>query len=126
MTIQKFVLILPLGLLIIGCSKKPYDPAPVAPITTPPTNPPNPPTPPPVTTCQGATILYTMPVQTIADNSVKDFVIPNFEVSCGDTLQVFMQNPGVPPGTPWTEIFDIPNGASYYSLTNQIVTLHNS
>lgn len=74
-------------------------------------------------------MLYSMPVDTMPDNPVpnsKDFVIPGFEISCGDTLQVFFRNIGVPPGTPWTQIQEGANGASYYTILNQTVTVVNA
>lgn len=73
--------------------------------------------------------MYSMPIDTMPDNPVpntKDFVIPGFELSCGDSLQVFFRNVGVPPATPWTTIQEGSNGASYYTILNQTVTVHNA
>lgn len=113
--------LLPFMLIVCACQKKPDPPAPATEQTVANPNPPTPPT--PVTNCQGATVMYSLPAgQTINDNSSKDFTIPNFEQSCGDSVQVFMRKPGV---ATWTEYFTVDNGASYYSITNQVVTLHN-
>lgn len=118
------LLLLGLIVLTVGCQKKPDDPAPAS--ATPPTTT-NPPTPqPPVTNCQGATVLYSH-VFVIPDvPATTDHVITGFDLTCGDTVHVYFRNQGVPPGTPWTEIHDVPNGASYFSVSNQTVTVHNS
>lgn len=70
--------------------------------------------------------MYSMPVDTMTSGTIKSFVIPNFEVSCGDTLQVFIKNIALAPTDPWTELFDNPQISSYYSLLNQTVTVHNN
>lgn len=124
---KQLLVVLLMGLSIVGCQKKPDPPAPAAaPVdgTTPPpaTNPP-----PPVSSCQGATVMYSLPGgELINDNSQRDFVIPNFELSCGDTVTVFIRNPLAGPGQGWTQLHDIPNGASYYSVLNQTITVRNS
>lgn len=72
--------------------------------------------------------MYSMPVDTMPDNPVpntKDFVIPGFELSCGDTLQVFFKNSTL-QGVLWTPIHEGANGATYYTILNQTVTVHNS
>lgn len=121
---SKLMVLLLVSLSLTACQKKPDPPAPVSePAVS--TNPP-PPSPPPVSSCQGATVMYSMPVDTIPDNSIKSFVIPNFELSCGDSLQVFIRNPQSPQGQGWTELHDVANGGSYFSILNQTVTVHNS
>lgn len=127
---KKTMLFLLMGLALAACQKTPDAPAPV-PSPAAGTNPPAPlpPAPPPVTNCQGGTVMYSMPIDSMPDNPVpntKNFVIPGFELSCGDSLQVFFRNPGVPPGTPWTLIHEGANGASYWTVLNQTVTVHNS
>lgn len=116
-----------------ACTKKPDAPAPDVATTIPPgPGQPTPPTttpPPPVTNCQGSTIFYSMPIDTMPDNPVpntKSFVIAGFETSCGDTLQVLIRNSAAGPGAPWSTLGDTPNGASYYTLTNQTVTVTNA
>jgi|SRR5882724_6731866 len=126
---MKKLLLLSVMVLSAGCQKKPEPPVPVdvAGPTNPPTQPNPPPTtpPPPVTNCQGGTVAFSS-VSTIADNSIKDVVIPGFDLGCGDTVQVFFRNQGVAPTTAWTEIHDVPNGASYFALDGQIIHIHNS
>ncbi len=121
-------LILPLAMLVIGCHKKPDAPAPSA-VTAPPSDSPEPtpttPTPPPVTSCKGATVLYSLPSgELINDNSSRSFTITGFEVSCGDTVRVFMRRPNI-QGEPWTEYFNIDNGASYFAINDQVITVYN-
>lgn len=118
-------------LLLCSCHKKPDAPAPEPTVstptgTTPPTSPPV--TPPgPVTSCKGATVLWSLTPsgQTVNDNSSKDFTVPGFEISCGDTLQVFFRSAGIFPAPAWTQLGNVDLGASYYSVLNQTVTFHN-
>ncbi len=125
---KNIYLILPLIALTAACSKKPDAPAPV---TAPPTstNPPTPPPPAPVTNCQGATVLYSLPGnQTVNDNSSKDFTIPNFEQSCGDSVTVFFRsaNYAPAPAPAWTQLHNTTDTSiTYYSIVNQVVTFHN-
>lgn len=111
-----------LALIVVSlsaCHKKPEEPAQVAVSTTQPQ-------PPPVTNCQGATVPWSLPSgQTINDLSSKDFTIAGFDVGCGDTLRVYMRRPNIFPADPWTEYFNVDNGASYYALNGQIVTVYN-
>lgn len=108
-----------LPILFGACHKKPDAPDPLAA----PLSHSDPQPLPPVTSCQGSTVLYSLPgIQTVNDNSSKDFMVPGYETSCGDTLQVFMRKDS---GQAWFELHDIDNGASYYSLFNQTVTVHN-
>jgi hypothetical protein len=70
--------------------------------------------------------MYSMPVDVmLATDVTKSYVIPGFEISCGDTLWVGIRNTGTAPGTPWTVILDQSAGGSvYYTVLNQTVTLH--
>jgi hypothetical protein len=112
--------------LLAACSKKPDAPTPQPAASTPPTTTnPKPPPPSPVTNCQGATVLYSSPVDTMPSDPVpnsKTYVIPGFELSCGDTVQVYF----VAFGTPPTPLQQGANGASYYTIFNQTVTVYNS
>lgn len=122
---KRSLAIFPLLLLMVACSKKPDAPTPAAVQPTP--GQPQPPAPPPVTNCQGATVMYSLPTgQTVNDNSSKAFTIPNFEQSCGDTLSVFFRAAGITPAPAWTPLTQTTdNGATYYSVLNQVVTFHN-
>lgn len=121
-----FALLVMLGLLTSACSHKPDAPAPTPQtVTSSPT-----PTPPPapVTNCQNATVMVSVPIFQMPDNPVPNsttVTINNFEQSCGDTVAVYFRNPGVPPATPWTTLHEGSNGASYFTVTNQIVTIVN-
>lgn len=129
---MKTLMLILIGLSMVACSKKPDAPAPEATVIAP-TNPPSgttPPTippPPPVTNCTGGTVLWSLTPagQTVNDNSSKDFTVPGFEISCGDTLQVFFRTAGITPAPAWTQLGDVDLGASYYSVVNQTVTFHN-
>lgn len=126
---KKTMMFLLMGLSLVACNKKPDPPAPTAPSGPTSGTPTQPTPPPPVTNCQGATVMVSVPVFQMPDNPVpntQNVTINNFEKSCGDTVQVFFRNPGVPPGTPWTTIHEGANGASYFTVTNQIVTIVNS
>ncbi len=128
---EKIYSVLALSLLVTACQKKPDPPAPdVASTTTtttnPPSNPPANPPPPPVTNCQNATVLYSLPGgQNVNDNSQRSFVVTGFEISCGDTLNVYFRAAGITPAPAWIQLHDVNNGASYYSITNQTVTIFN-
>lgn len=115
-------------LLSAGCHKKPdaQPPTSTNPTTTtpPPVAPPS--NPPPVTSCQGATIVNSLPIDTIADNSSKAFTVTGFDISCGDFLDVQVRNPMSPPGQGWIALGNTPNGASFYETSGQIVTVHNA
>lgn len=129
-TMTKVLLIGLLGLTTIACQKKPDAPAPAAaaPAPTTPTQP-TPPPPPPVTNCTGATVMYSMPIQVMPDNPVPNtanYVIPGFELSCGDSLQVFFKPHGSGPAIPPSLINQGANGASYWTVLNQTVTVHNA
>lgn len=127
--VMKLLLVALLALSTTACTKKPDAPAPqqqAQTITPPQTNPSQPPTPPPVTNCTGATVMYSMPVDTQTDNTIKNFVIPGFEISCGDTLTVLIRNILNAPTDPWTTLHDDPAGSSYYTVTNQTVSVHNN
>lgn len=124
---RKLLAILPVLFLTVACQKKPDPPAPAANAPTPtiPDTPPPSPPPPPVTNCQGATVLYSLPgYETVNDNSSRDFTVPHFELSCGDSVTVFFRA-AIFPGPAWIELHDVDNGASYYSILNQVVTIHN-
>ncbi len=111
-------------LALSACTKHPDAPAPQVQPVNGPTQPP-PPQPPPVTNCLGSTVLYQLPGNPlINDLSSRSFVIPGFEVSCGDSLRVYMRRPNIQL-EPWTEYFNVDNGASYYSINNQTVTIYN-
>ncbi len=127
---KKILFLASLAVLTTACQKKPDPPAPVA--SAPAVTPGQPPvvTPPaPVTSCQNATIAWSLTPagQTVNDNSSKDFVIPGFNLGCGDTISVFFRTPAVGPNPApaWTTASDVNNGATYYSLLNQTVTFHN-
>lgn len=100
-----------------ACHKKP-DPQPVPqPVTA--TNPP----PPVVSTCQNATVMYSLPTgQMVLSNNSRQFTIPNFDLECGDTVNVFMRRDNTQA---WFQLGTVDLGASYYALTNNVVTIFN-
>lgn len=120
---KTFLLLLTL-VSLTACHKKPDAPTPALAQATQPSTP-NPNPPPPVSNCQGSTVLWHSPANdTINDNSSKDYLVPGFEVSCNDSARVYMRLPnGI--GVPWTEYFNVDNGASYFSIAGQTITVHN-
>src|SRR5882757_8518488 len=102
---MKLLIIVLIGLSMTACQKKPDSPAPVAPAASSSSSSSSSQPPPPVTNCTGATVIYNNPSgETINDNSTKDFIVPGFEVSCGDTLTVMVRNP---QGSPWQTLHDV-------------------
>lgn len=121
-------------LLLIGCHRTPDAPIVQSNAISqfPPSN--------PVSTCQGATIPWT--TNGVSSHSGElSITIPNFDLSCGDNVRVFIQTitpvPGTPcvpgpiPGCviygPWSEI---PNAHGttvpdygYFTLAGNVVTI---
>lgn len=108
--------------LLLACQKKRENPPQLAS----PANQGQPPTQPPTSSCLGAATPWSLPAgELVNDNSSRDFTIPGFDTGCGDTVRVYMRRPNMFPADPWTEYFTIDNGASYYSLAGNVVTMHN-
>lgn len=117
---KTLLLIVLAGLALGACKKSPESPAPeIVQSTTTTTNPP----PPPVNHCQGGTVPYSLPgLPTIPSNSSDQYTITGFDLGCGDTLHVYIRKDS---GQAWAELGNVNQGASYYALSGQVVTVFN-